>query len=85
MGRLDSVATLWSILVNPNRDLLRDSLTSLALCCLDQSEAYPQIVGPHHSPSRLLLNGVLDPDLLLVSILLKRQRLRSRFVVIGRP
>ena len=56
-----------------------------AVCCPDQNEAYSQIVEPHHFPSRLFPNGVLDPDPLLVSILLRRRQLRSGFVVIGRP
>ena len=80
MGRLDSVATLWS-----KRFTARFvNFTSLRFAVLIRVRKNPQIVGPHHFPSRLLPNGVLDPDLLLVSILLRRRQLRSGFVVIGR-
>ena len=57
----------------------------LALRCLDQSEACLQIVGSRYLPSRLLPNDALDADPLLVSTLLRRQRLQFGFVVIKRP
>ena len=87
MGRFDSVAMLWSILVSSNRDSLRDlvDFTPLRFAVLIRMRHIRRLLKHIILASKLLLNGVLDSDLLLASILLRRRQLRSEFVVIGRP